>query len=204
MIENCFYHIYNRGNNKENIFLSDENYSYFLKKFKKYLNTFVEVYAYCLMPNHFHLLVKTREIDKKSNNDETQKNYLSPIEKAFRDFFITYAKSFNKMYSRTGSLFQYKFKRKVITDTQYFVRVIAYIHNNPVRNKLCENVSDWKYSSYNAIINEKSTEIKREDVLYFFENSKIEFIEYHKSYSTYAKDRDFLFKEIMIEKTTKV
>lgn len=108
------------------------------------------------------------------------------------------------MYSRTGSLFQYKFKRKVITDTQYFVRVIDYIHNNPVRNKLCENISDWKYSSYNAIINNKSTEIKREEVLYFFENSKEEFIEYHKSYSTFAKDRDFLFKEIKKEQTTKV
>ncbi len=195
MQENCFYHIYNRGNNKENIFLCDANYEYFLKKYYKYLNNFVEVYAYCLMPNHFHFLIKVKKYVKYDKTESTSKTTLRPIVKAFRDFFIVYSKSFNNMYSRTGSLFQYKFKRKVITDINYFIRVIAYIHNNPVRNKLCEKVSDWKYSSYSAIISNKKTSVKRNDVLEFFGNSKKEFEEYHEFYSTLAEDRDFLFKK---------
>jgi putative transposase len=203
MQENCFYHIYNRGNNKENIFLSDNNYSYLLRKFNKYLNNFIEVYAYCLMPNHFHFLIKIKENFIK-NEGETFNTNLLPVEKAFRDFFITYVKAFNVLYSRTGSLFQYEFKRKIITDEKYFVRVIAYIHNNPVRKKLCENVSNWKYSSYNAILSSKSTNLKREEVLSFFENSKEEFIEYHKLYSTLTEDRDFLYKQAKDNKTTKV
>lgn len=146
------------------------------------------------MPNHFHFLIKIKEYFKSENVKSKSKSTLEPIEKAFRDFFIVYAKAFNNMYSRTGSLFQYKFKRKVITDNNYFIRVIAYIHNNPVRNRLCEKVSDWKYSSYSAIISNKSTSVKREDVLEFFENCKKEFEEFHKFYSTLIEDRDFLFK----------
>lgn len=204
MQENCFYHIYNRGNNKENIFLSGDNYEYFLKKFYRYLDNFVEVYAYCLMPNHFHFLIKVKDNIKNLTKENVDKYSLLPIEKAFRDFFIVYAKAFNNMYSRTGSLFQYKFKRKIITDNNYFIRVIAYIHNNPVRNNLCENASDWKYSSYSAIVSNKKTNVKRENVLEFFGNSKKEFEEFHKFYSTLIEDRDFLFKKEKRGKTTKV
>jgi putative transposase len=195
MLEDCFYHIYNRGNNKENIFLSDENYSYFLKKFHKYLDEFVEVYAYCLMPNHFHFLIKIK--NRIFDEEKSVNLYLRPIEKAFRDFFITYAKAFNKMYSRTGSLFQYKFKRKVIKDDNYLRRVIAYIYNNPLRNKLCAKVEDWKYSSYSAILSNKPTNLERDGVLSFFENCKEEFVEYHNIYSTLTKDREFLYKDTL-------
>ena len=61
MEQGSFYHIYNRGNNKQDIFFEEKNYDLFLKNFDKYLSSFVDVYAYCLMPNHFHFLIKIKE-----------------------------------------------------------------------------------------------------------------------------------------------
>ncbi len=81
-----YYHIYNRGNNKENIFFELKNYEYFLKKFCYYLEKYVDIYAYCLMPNHFHFLIQVKE-----TLSDTQIKYssnLTIIEKAFRDFFM--------------------------------------------------------------------------------------------------------------------
>ncbi len=111
-----YYHIYNRGNNREIIFREDENYRFFLLRYKKYLAAYVTTHAYCLMPNHFHFLDRIN--DDKSLAQRTS-GKLTPLEKAFRDFFISYAKSFNKRYGRTGSLFQYKFKRKLADDLAY-------------------------------------------------------------------------------------
>jgi len=61
MFEGNFYHIYNRGNNRENIFFEENNYYYFLEKYDKYLTNYLETFAYCLLPNHFHLLVRVKE-----------------------------------------------------------------------------------------------------------------------------------------------
>ena len=89
---NTFYHIYNRGNNYEKIFFNDNNYYYFLNKYDKYLSSVVETYAYCLIPNHFHLLIKTK--DDYEN-----------ISEQFRRFFITYSQKINEQENRSGSLF---------------------------------------------------------------------------------------------------
>jgi len=101
-----FYHVYNRGNNRERIFKEEKNYVYFLKRFQDYLSEWVDVYAYCLMPNHFHLLVKIPDFPEITTG-------LTPAEKAFKNFFTSYAKSINKGYGRTGSLFQSNYKKKL-------------------------------------------------------------------------------------------
>lgn len=183
--QGSFYHIYNRGNNKEAIFFEERNYNLFLNNFDKYLSSLVEVYAYCLMPNHFHFLIKikeqqTSEVPKTSEVLlKTGSKKLTPVEKAFKDFFISYAKSINKAYHRTGSLFQAKFKKKEITDDGYFTTIIQYIHANPVKAKLCSKYRDYKYSSYNAIVETGSTKIKRKEVLEWFGNQEI-FIKVHE------------------------
>jgi len=181
-----FYHIYNRGNNKQDIFFEERNYQYFLKLFDKYLSHFVVVYAYCLIPNHFHFLVRIKEIDQTSEVFKTSEVYVdrdskkfTPLEKAFKDFFISYAKGINKAYGRTGSLFQSKFKKKEIIDNSYFTSVIQYIHANPIQAKVCCNYMDYKYSSYNAIVGTGNTHVKLNEVLDRFGTREI-FIKVHE------------------------
>ena len=176
MEEDKYYHIFNRGNNRENIFKEQENYFYFLKQYEKYLSSVVDTYAYCLMPNHFHFLVRIKNqlpmTSKVSKTFEVMGRRLTPVEKAFKDFFISYAKSINKRYSRTGSLFQYKFKRKPIDDEQYLKRVVLYIHQNPVAAGFCEQPYQWEFSSYNTILGDFTTMLKRDEVIDFFDDKE--------------------------------
>jgi len=118
--------------------------------------------------------------------------HLSPLQKAFKDFFITYAKAINNNYNRTGSLFQYKFKRKLIDKQQYLTRLIVYIHLNPVRLGLCKKASEWKFSSYNSLLSSRTTKIKKEDVLSWFGRKK-DFIDIHQSYRDFQTIRNILW-----------
>ncbi len=149
-----YYHIYNRGNNKDLIFFEDENYRYFLNQFKKFVAPFCDVYAYCLMPNHFHFFLRV--------NDEPL------FEKGIKNFFISYAKAINKKYNRVGSLFQGRYKVSEITSESYFTRIITYIHQNPVVAGLVKNMEDYKYSSYAAYLSNKETLINKQGVLDWF------------------------------------
>lgn len=164
---NSFYHVYNRGNYREKIFYLNDNYKYFLKKYNQKLSFYLETYAYCLIPIHFHLLVKTPDnIDKISNQ--------------FRKFFISYSQAINKQQSRSGSLFLKPFRRKLITDNNYLKRVIYYIHNNPVHHRICKNIRDYKWSSYNSILSKSNTKLKRKEIIEIFGNLK-NFIEFHEN-----------------------
>ena len=168
------YHIYNRGNNKDKIFFAEANYHFFLNQFSKYLEIYVEVYAYCLMPNHFHLLVKIKE-----EYPVTPAGKLTGLQKAFRDFFISYSKAINKQENRCGALLQQKYKRKEIDSDHYHTSIIVYIHNNPIKAGLCQHASQWKFSSYNSIAhNNSKTKICKEKVLEWFEGAA-EFIRMH-------------------------
>lgn len=203
MEQGSFYHIYNRGNNKQAIFFEEKNFDYFLTQFNKYLSPFVDVYAYCLMPNHFHFLIKIKVKEQEAVHasevfntsdvvlQQTSKVFetsevlprgskkLSPLEKAFKDFFISYKKNINKAYNRTGSLFQAKFKKKEITADGYFTSLIQYIHANPVKAGLSKTYVSYKYSSYKAINDNSNTKIKRTEVLAWFGNRAM-FIKVHE------------------------
>lgn len=151
MIEGAYYHIYNRGNNNDIIFYEDENYDYFIKKYRFYLDKYVDTLCFCLMKTHFHFLIKVNDTEQNIS-EENKKTILTPLEKAFKDFFISYAKSINKKYHRTGSLFQYKFKRKEITDNFYLKNIIRYIHFNPVESGYCLDPEYYAHSSYQFIL----------------------------------------------------
>lgn len=163
------YHVYNRSINKELLYRSEENYRYFMQKFNQYLDSKVDVLAYCLMPTHFHFFIRTVEES-------------AVIEKAFKNLFIAYAKAFNVTYGRTGSIFQAKYKKDPIADDFHFTNVIAYIHLNPVKAGLCKKQDDWKFSSYNAILGHANTKVKRDEVIEWF-GSKKNFIDFHESYT---------------------
>lgn len=167
------YHVYNRGNNRQAIFFEPENYRYFLAQLDKYLSGSLSMLSYCLMPNHFHLLVRIKVKDGKPDVDQSKL-----VVKLFKDFFIAYAKAINKKYGRTGALFQSTFKRKEIDNDYYFSWLIQYIHYNPIKATLCKNFEDWKYSSYNAIISKQPTKVAKEEVLAWFGDVE-EFIRVH-------------------------
>ena len=197
MEEGKFYHIYNRTNNYEKLFLNRENYLFFLRKYKHYLLKHVETHAYCLMPTHFHLLVRIKETE--GNNDISEPidgspPPLSSLEKAFKNFFISYVKSFNKVYGRHGSLFQPKYKKKCVEDDEHYTNVISYIHLNPVKAKLCSTPSDWPYSSYTAILDEYPTQVERKAILEHFGNKKA-FIDFHSVSREYSSIHEYLFDQ---------
>lgn len=131
-----YYHIYNRSNNRELVFKNSENYIYFLKKFRKRFHKLLSIYAYCLMPTHFHFLVKVN------------KEKIDKLKQLIGIQLSAYTKAVNNMYERNGSLFQQHTKAKLIDDESYLLTLLAYIHQNPVRAGLVDRLPRWPYSSY--------------------------------------------------------
>jgi len=161
---NRFYHVYNRGNNSEKLFYNDDNYLFFLKRFKHYLSDYINVHAYCLMPNHFHFLISIKDDCKENKGVNVEKE----TDKGFNNFFISYAKAINKRYGRTGSLFQNSYKKKEIITEDYLVNLTLYIHQNPVVANLANHCDDWKYSSYEAYMGKRRTLLNKDYILNLF------------------------------------
>jgi REP element-mobilizing transposase RayT len=163
--KNHFYHIYNRGNNSEKIFYKPNNYYFFLKRFEEYLSECIDTFAYCRLPNHFHLLVK---INEKLHVNEK-----------FRLLFLSYSKSINKQLGRTGSLFQKRYIRTIIESISSLCRVAIYIHTNPVHHKITSDFENYRYSSFQSLLSNKETLLKRDDILKWF-TGRHNFIKLHK------------------------
>ena len=188
------YHLYNRGNNRENLFYKKENYHYFIRQFDKYLSCFVDVYAYCLLPNHFHFLIKIKEEDEIFRNirdviaqsDGISKPTSKIISEQFRRFFISYSQAINKQEKRVGSLFQKHFKIKEVNNDSYFSQLVFYIHANPQKHGLIDDFRQWNYSSYHSIIAEKISKLKKKEVRNWFGNIE-QFIEFHKNQFDFRK-----------------
>jgi len=154
--ENKIYHIYNRGNNQADIFFDDENYLFFLEKIKKELTPHCKVLAYCLMPNHFHLMVYTTKKSCEPTRPTTQSGQTSGemqvLTRKIGTLLSSYTRAINKRHKRTGSLFQQKTKVKCLVnnDEHYPITCFHYIHQNPINAKLVSKMEDWEYSSFNA------------------------------------------------------
>ena len=130
-----FYHIYNRGINHENIFLVGENWGFFLQRIRYYFKpSFADVISYCLMPNHFHLLVLIK-VERFGN-------------KVMQPFSVSYTKAVNNQIGRNGPLFQGPYKAQLVNKDSYLLHLTRYIHLNPVSAGLVSNPEKWVYSSY--------------------------------------------------------
>ena len=152
-----YYHVYNRGNNHQLIFLERENYLYFLRQLQTRLVSMgVDVIAYCLMPNHYHLLVFLQTED---------------FSKLMQGFSLAYTKAINKRYQRDGSLFQGRFNGIRVDSDEYLLSLTRYIHLNPVRANLVENAEDWEFSSYQEYINLRQGDLLKLDEMRSFFNS---------------------------------
>jgi REP element-mobilizing transposase RayT len=162
------YHFYNRGNNKENIFLSHDNYIHFIKLIEKYLVPIADIHSYCLLPNHFHLVFRIK------NKVDLPKNFKlsrTKIHQPFSNLFNAYAKAFNKRNNRSGSLFQKHPKKKLITSQDYFKNLIIYVNTNPTHH-LIADYSTYRYSSYPQLISKKTTFLKRDEVINLFNDKE--------------------------------
>lgn len=148
-----YYHIFNHANGDEDLFREPENYRYFLQQYYKYINGIADTYAYCLMPNHFHLLVRIKTKEAITTHLPGFKNLAGVaasnlLSKQFSNFFNGYSKAFNKKYERRGSLFLKNFTKKEILQKDYLSAVILYIHLNPVKHGFTRRPENWKWSSY--------------------------------------------------------
>lgn len=137
LIPGNFYHIYNRGNNGQDIFFENENYIFFLNRYDRYISPFCETIAWVLLKNHFHILIYVKDYEDFNMNNLEYSTVKSPkridLHLQFGHFFNSYAKAINKRYKRTGSLFEKKFERKIVNSDTYLQNLIHYIHYNPVK-----------------------------------------------------------------------
>ena len=152
LIDGHYYHVYNRGVNFERIFFEQENWEYFLRRLRRYFDpTEVELIAYCLMPNHYHLLVYL-----KSDNFGT---------KIMQPFIVSYTKAINKQQGRVGPLFQGPFQAKQVDKDAYLLHLTSYLHLNPVAASLVINPVEWEYSSYRDYIGLRNSSIVHANII---------------------------------------
>ena len=156
------YHLFNRGNNKEDIFKEERNYHHFLSLMEKHLLTVADIYCYCLLKNHFHLLLRIK--DAELIPEKFRPKPFLP----FSHFFNAYAKSINKAYNRTGSLFQEHPHRKRVCDENYLTQLVAYIHLNPEKHRFTKNFREYPYSSYQVFRSNVKSNIDTEYIMKYF------------------------------------
>lgn len=178
--EGYYYHIYNRGAGKSDIFRGKDDFSRFIETYKYYLLIAAETYAYCLLRNHFHLLIRVRDSEEQESaflslkrESEERSFFGSDYEKwkyysisvQLRHLINSYTKYFNKKYSRSGTLLEGTFKRKRIIDEKHLNHLVCYIHRNPIHHKIVRSYEDYPYSSYQTYLSEASSFIHRSKAL---------------------------------------
>lgn len=195
LLHGKYFHIYNRGINGCNLFTTSKNYQYFLTLYDKYITEVAETYAWVLMPNHFHFLVRIMDKPEIGLNPRKQiilEESIKRIEKQtfisssdfnpaedfgfqkfnpkdqFSNLFNAYAQAFNHYNSRTGSLFEHTFHRKQVDNESYFKNLVLYIHFNPVHHGFCSHPIEYPWSSYITCISKKKTKLQRDAVIGWF------------------------------------
>jgi REP element-mobilizing transposase RayT len=165
MIPGQYYHLYNRANAYEKLFPKPENYTFFLNKCAEYIPQVATLYAFALLPNHFHFLIK---INSEDNIDlKGHKVYSERISKVFSNLFNSYTKSYNLFYRRRGTLFSRHFKRTPIDSKRYLMNCVLYLHHNAVHHNLCQDYIVWPYTSHHLIVGNPQDEANAELLSWF-------------------------------------
>ncbi|MFD2919015.1 transposase [Terrimonas rubra] len=188
LMPGTIYHVFNRAVGSEKLFLNQENYRYFLVLLNRYILPVADLLAYALLPNHFHLLVRLNSREqilshyhklKMSDAPITNQVLLAFIMKQFSNWLNAYAKAFNKMYHRKGSLFIDYLKRCEAKTDSDITAFIFYIHKNAVHHGLTSHIGQWSFDSYQAIISDKPTCINRSFCINWFGGLEA-FISFHQ------------------------
>jgi REP element-mobilizing transposase RayT len=155
--ESGIYHLILRGINRQSIFEDDEDREKFLQKLEHYKQECgYSIYAYCLMSNHIHLLIKTGR---------------EPLQQIMKRIGASYVYWYNWKYERCGHLFQDRYKSEPVEDDKYFLTVLRYIHQNPIKAGLVKDIKNYEWSSYKDYIKDQGI-TDREFALGIFENDK--------------------------------
>lgn len=178
-----YFHIYNKGVNGINLFYNSGNYEYFLRLYELHINPVADTFAWCLLGNHFHLLVRIKEVEEVTEGEnltgfqnlsgfegrEKEEKYSLWVSKRFSNLFNAYAKALNKQRDRRGTLFERPFRRKLVDSERYFRQLVVYIHSNPVHHGFTDNYKDYPWSSYGTIVSAKPTNLQRNQLLDWFD-----------------------------------
>jgi REP element-mobilizing transposase RayT len=178
LVNNHYYHIYNRGNNHGNIFFENRNYHFLLNRIKENFKSAAEIIAYCFMPNHFHIIIKISDDEKFS--------------KVVNKTFISYTKAINKAYNRSGHLFEGRYQYKLIPDNNYLLHLSRYIHLNPVKANLVNKADEWGFSSYNVFIGKTNDE----SIMHSIITDQID--DYESFVNSYQEDDDDYLKDLLM------
>jgi len=176
-----FYHIYNRAVEKRTIFYTEKDYEYFIDKAIFYKEkTGVKILAYCVLPNHFHFLLKEPTFEVAT----TSKVGSSAISKFISLLLNSYTRYFNLNKDHSGRIFQGPFKSKLADDDNYLSVLLNYINLNHLKHKIAKKPKDWFYTSHHNYVGESKYNLIDKDYL-------IDFAEYRRGILSYKK---ILFK----------
>jgi putative transposase len=182
------YHLFSRAVGNEKLFLSDENYRYFLARLHYHISPVAELYTYSFLPNHFHLVVRIRQLVEIAAYYELVKQKpFHPIETNLPDFIMErfsnwlngYTKAFNKMYHRKGALFMDYMKRNQAVDASVLASFIYYTHKNAVHHGLEKQIGSWPFDAYTILLSVAPTQLLRTDVMDCF-GGKEAFLKFHQ------------------------
>ena len=177
-----YYHVYNRGANKANIFLSRENYLFCIQLFAKYTSHYkISILAYCLMPNYYHLMIRQNEGGSISQFIQT--------------VFNSYTQSVNTATGRSGTLFQGRAKKIEISTDEYAVRLCRYIHWNSVEANIVVKPGDWEFSDYLEWIGKRSGDLVDFSLRDGYFGSAVEYQKFVEEYENDNAIQEFVFKE---------
>lgn len=186
LVPEHIYHVFNHAVGTENLFREADNYSYFLELAIKHIVPIADFYAYNLLPNHFHFLIKVKPEHEladhykiqKDKEVETNMDWPKYVMQQFSNFCNAYSKAYNKRFGRRGALFLDYLKRNHIDTNEYFCNCVYYIHYNAVHHSLCSGIEDWYWTSYHSFLKVQPTKLNKEVVLKNFEGQQ-QFIKFH-------------------------
>ncbi|GBE28168.1 transposase IS200 like protein [bacterium BMS3Bbin03] len=175
------YHILNRGNDKQNIFFEPENYLFFMRRLRHYVQKFdILVICYCLMPNHFHLCL-----------EETVERGIS---RAMLGLQTSYAKAINKRRGHTGHVWQDTFKYVHVDTDEYLLHLTRYIHLNPVKAGMAEKAEDWEFSSYRDYIGLRRGTLPKRDIIWSYFSTTAAYRQFVEDYQEEMMGEKYLLE----------
>jgi REP element-mobilizing transposase RayT len=195
----CLYHVYSRTNNREKLYLTDEDRQRFLIQYNHYILPLFTTFAWNLLPDHFHVLIKMKSIGEliehissipTIHQTKTEKEFLIKFDTnelgimGFKRFLTSYAMSYNKLHLRRGNLFYRTFKRVEIRQDSQFTHALIYVHANAQKHRLVKDFSMHRWTSYHSCIGMQPTKLARDEVLDWF-GGRDRFIKIHKYMAEY-------------------
>jgi len=160
-----YYHLYNRGAHKVTIFREEDNYYFVLNRIKRYLQQFeLTMIAYCLLPNHYHFLIKQR--------------HDHPAGLLPQRVFNSYSKAYNHRYDHSGTLFEGRYKAVHVVQESHLRHLCRYIHANPLKHRIVDTIEEWPFSNHLDWIGVRQGELLDKEFIQSFFPDPLEYREF--------------------------